>query len=185
MTILGLDPGLERTGYGVIEKRLRSKLNCLAYDRITTLRAESKPERLLFLEKELMGVLKRYQPDVAAVESLFFFKNFKTVMSVSEARGVILLTLAKHHIPIYEYTPLQVKMAVCGYGRAEKKQVQHMVKEILSLPEIPKDDAADGLGVAIACSLSLGGLPQRTRGVDRRFKKDYTGAQISRKVAQL
>ncbi len=162
MIILGLDPGLERTGYGLIEKLPREKLTCLAYGRITTLRAESKPERLLFLEKELVALLKRYRPEAAGVESLFFFKNLKTVMPVSEARGVILVTLAKCNIPIYEYTPLQVKVAVCGYGRAEKKQVQRMVQQILSLEEIPKDDAADGLGIAIACSLSLR-YPQASR----------------------
>lgn len=165
MIVLGLDPGLERTGYGLIEKLPHSKLSCLAYGRITTLRTDEKPGRLLFLEKELTTILKRYRPEAAGVESLFFFKNLKTVMPVSEARGVILVTLAKCKIPIYEYTPLQVKMAVCGYGRAEKQQVQRMVQQTLSLLEIPKDDAADGLGVAIACSLSLGGLPRvQSRG---------------------
>lgn len=164
MIVLGLDPGLERTGYGFVEKLPHSKLTCLGYGRITTLRAESKPQRLLFLEKELTAILKRYQPEAAGVESLFFFKNLKTVMPVSEARGVILVTLAKYNIPIYEYTPLQVKMAVCGYGRAEKSQVQRMVQQTLSLPEIPKDDAADGLGIAIACSLSHRGLHASRRG---------------------
>jgi crossover junction endodeoxyribonuclease RuvC len=155
MIILGIDPGSAKTGYGVIEKRLRSKLKCVAYGCITTPQSESNSERLLILEKELVAVLKNYRPDVAGVERLFFFKNLKTVMPVSEARGVILLTLARHKIPIYEFTPLQVKMTIAGYGRAEKKQVQRMVKEILSLPEIPKpDDAADGLAMAIACSLT-------------------------------
>ena len=159
MIVLGIDPGLERTGYGFVEKRPHSKLTCLAYGRITTLRTSSKPERLLFLQKELTAILKRYPLQAAGVETLFFFKNLKTVMPVSEARGVILVTLAKHNIPIYEYTPLQVKMAVCGYGRAEKMQMQRMVQETLSLPEIPKDDAADGLGIAIACSFSLRNPP--------------------------
>jgi crossover junction endodeoxyribonuclease RuvC len=154
MIILGIDPGSAKTGYGIIEKRPRAKLECVTYGCITTPQSKSNSERLLLLEKELAAVLKRYQPDVAAVERLFFFKNLKTVMPVSEARGVILLTLARHKIPIYEFTPLQVKMTIAGYGRAEKKQVQRMVKEILSLPEIPKpDDAADGLAMAIACSL--------------------------------
>ena len=154
MIILGLDPGSARTGYGIIEKRRGSQLECIAYGCITTPQSKSKSARLLYLEKELMAVLKRYRPDAAAVESLFFFKNLKTVMPVSEARGVILLTLERRKIPIYECSPLQVKMAITGYGRAEKKQVQLMVKKILSLPEIPKpDDAADGLGMAIAYSL--------------------------------
>ena len=154
MIILGLDPGSAKTGYGIIEKRLRSKLECITYGCITTPQSKSNSERLLILEKGLTAVLKRYQPDVAAVEKLFFFKNLKTVMPVSEARGVLLLTLARHNIPMHEFTPLQVKMTIAGYGRAEKKQVQRMVKEILALPEIPKpDDAADGLGLAITCSL--------------------------------
>ena len=158
MIILGLDPGSAKTGYGVVEKGLRSKLTCITYGCITTPQSESNSERLLILEKELVAVLKRYRPDVAGVERLFFFKNLKTVMPVSEARGVILLTLARHKIPIHEFTPLQVKMTIAGYGRAEKKQIQRMVKEILSLPEIPKpDDAADGLAMAIACSLTQRG----------------------------
>ena len=158
MIILGLDPGSAKTGYGVVEKGLRSKLTCITYGCITTPQSESNSERLLILEKELVRVLRRYRPDVAGVERLFFFKNLKTVMPVSEARGVILLTLARHKIPIHEFTPLQVKMTIAGYGRAEKKQIQRMVKEILSLPEIPKpDDAADGLAMAIACSLTQRG----------------------------
>ena len=158
MIILGLDPGSAKTGYGIIEKLPRSKLKCVTYDCITTPQSKSNSERLLILEKELVAVLKRYRPDVAGVERLFFFKNLKTVMPVSEARGVILLTLARHKIPIHEFTPLQVKMTIAGYGRAEKKQIQRMVKEILSLPEIPKpDDAADGLAMAIACSLTQRG----------------------------
>ena len=161
MIILGIDPGSEKTGYGVVEKLPRSKLTCITYGCITTPRDRSRAERLVILEKELTVVLKRYQPEAVGVESLFFFKNLKTVMAVSEARGVILFSLAKNKSPVYEFSPLQVKMAVCGYGKAEKKQVQHMVKEILSLPEIPKpDDAADGLGLAITCSISLGGLPR-------------------------
>ncbi len=159
MIILGIDPGSEKTGYGLIEKHPRSKLECLTYGCVTTPRTKNRPERLLFLEKGLMVILKRYQPDAAAVESLFFFKNLKTVMPVSEARGVILLALAKRKIPVYEFSPLQVKMAIAGYGRAEKKQVQHMVMEILHLDQIPKpDDAADGLAIAIACSFALRNL---------------------------
>lgn len=161
MIILGIDPGSERTGYGIVEKRVRAKLACVTFGCITTPRSKTNAERLLLLEKEITKLLKEYAPDTAGVETLFFFKNLKTVMQVSEARGVVLLALAKQKIPIYEFSPLQVKMAVAGYGRAEKKQVQRMVKEILSLSATPKpDDAADGLAVAIACSLTLGGLPR-------------------------
>lgn len=154
MTILGIDPGSERTGYGIIEKRPRYKLECLTYGCITTPRIKNRAERLLFLEKELSLLLSRTKPDVGAVESLFFFKNLKTIMPVSEARGIALFALARRKIPVYEFSPLQVKMAIVGYGRADKKQVQHMVVEILRLKDIPKpDDAADGLAVAITCSL--------------------------------
>jgi len=163
MIFLGLDPGSERTGYGIVEKHPRSKLKCLVYGCITTPRIKSKSERLLLLEKEIRKLLKKYKPDAAAVESLFFFKNLKTAMPVSEARGVLLLALAQCKIPIYEFSPLQVKMTIAGYGRAEKKQVQRMVKETLSLQEMPKpDDAADGLAIAIACSFSLRGLTRQT-----------------------
>lgn len=158
MIIFGIDPGSERTGYGVVEKLPRSKLNCLEYGCIITPRTRSRAERLLFLEKKLSSLLAKTKPDAGAVESLFFFKNLKTAMPVSEARGVALLTLAKRKIPAYEFSPLQIKMAIVGYGRAEKRQVQHMVKEVLRLEAIPKpDDAADGLAVAIACSFMLKG----------------------------
>ncbi|HCM36626.1 MAG TPA: crossover junction endodeoxyribonuclease RuvC [Candidatus Wildermuthbacteria bacterium] len=158
MTIFGIDPGSERTGYGVVEKLPRTKLKCLEYGCIVTPRTKSRAERLLILERKLSSLLVKTKPDAGAVESLFFFKNLKTAMPVSEARGVALLALAKRKIPAYEFSPLQIKMAVAGYGRAEKKQVQYMVKEILRLEAIPKpDDAADGLAVAIACSLALRG----------------------------
>ncbi|MEK7542260.1 MAG: crossover junction endodeoxyribonuclease RuvC [Patescibacteria group bacterium] len=161
MIIFGIDPGSEKTGYGVVEKRSRSKLVCLAYGCIITPRTKSRAERLLFLEKELSSLLSHTKPDVGAVESLFFFKNLKTVMPVSEARGIALFALAKHKIPVYEFSPLQIKMAIAGHGRAEKGQVQRMVKEILCLEKIPKpDDAADGLAAAITCSLVLRSLPQ-------------------------
>jgi len=158
MTILGIDPGTERTGYGVILKQRAKQLQCVTYGCITTSRDKQRGERLVLLEKGVSQLLKTYKPEVLAVESLFFFKNLKTVMSVSEAKGVILLAAARAKTPVYEFTPLQVKAAVTGYGRAEKKQVQRMVKEILGLQEVPKpDDAADGLGIAIACSLVLKG----------------------------
>lgn len=155
MKILGIDPGTETIGYGIVEKLHKSKpLRCLGYGTIKTPRGKTRGERLLVLDKGLTKLLGNLKPDVLAVESLFFFKNLKTAMGVSEARGVILLVGTKAKIPIFEFAPLQVKMAVTGYGRAEKRQMQRMVKEILALPEIPKpDDAADGLGLAIACSL--------------------------------
>ena len=158
MIIFGIDPGSERTGYGVVEKLPRFKLKWLGHGCIITPRTKSRAERLLFLEKKLSSLLAKTQPDAGAVESLFFFKTLKTAMRVSEARGVALFALAKRKIPAYEFSPLQIKMAITGYGRAEKKQVQYMVKEVLRLEAIPRpDDAADGLAVAIACAFALKG----------------------------
>lgn len=156
MIILGIDPGTAITGYGVIEKKEKGILSCISYNCIYTNKEDSAPERLRVLENELISVIRLHNPDIMAVEKLFFTKNIKTAMPVSEARGVILLTAAKYKIPIHEFTPPQVKMAVTGYGRAEKKQVQSMVAKILSLPEIPKpDDAADALGVALSYIYAL------------------------------
>lgn len=151
MIILGIDPGTAQTGYGVVEKIRNSGLRCVSYGCITTAKEKSAGARLLILEKELQQVLREYKPDAVVVERLYFFKNLKSAMPVSEARGVILLTIAKKRIPAFELTPLQVKMAITGYGRADKKQMQRMVQQALKLPQLPKpDDAADALGLAIA-----------------------------------
>ena len=113
----------------------------------------SDPQRLNIINKELKKIIKTFQPEIMAVESVFFFKNLKTAFPVSQAKGVILLTAEQKKIPIYEFTPLQVKMAVVGYGRAEKKQVQHMTQILFNLKEKPKpDDAADALAVAFCCT---------------------------------
>ena len=152
MVILGIDPGTATTGYGVIKvpKGKTGKIKTLAYDCIITDPKLPSGERLKKINKEINCLIKKYQPNVLAVESIYFFKNLKTAMPVSQAKGVILLTAAKKKVPVYEFTPLQVKMAVAGYGKAEKKQVQKMVKLLLNLKEIPKmDDAADALGVAL------------------------------------
>jgi crossover junction endodeoxyribonuclease RuvC len=158
MIIVGIDPGTERTGYGIIQTHQNKsfELKHQGHGCITTDRSETKTARLVSLEKQLSHVLKEYRPDALAVETLFFFKNLKTVMPVSEARGVILFTGAKKKIPIYEFSPLQVKMTITGYGRAEKKQVQLMMQDLLHLEELPKpDDAADGLALAATCALAL------------------------------
>lgn len=152
MIVLGLDPGTARTGYGILRKQ-RGALRCLEYGSFDTPKHKTSGQRLLMLEKSLERILTEYKPDVAVVERLFFFKNLKSVMPVSEARGVLLLALARKKIPTFEMPPLQVKMAITGYGKADKKQMQRMVKEILKLKEIPKpDDAADALSLAIAWS---------------------------------
>lgn len=156
MIILGIDPGTATTGFGLIEKN-KSNLKLLKYGCVKTSANLSTAERLDKLYKELNSLIKKSKPDIAAVEDIFFFKNLKTAIKVSQARGVILLTIAKAKIPVAEYTPLQIKQAVACYGRAEKIQVQKMVKILLGLKEIPKpDDAADALAVAICCAHSIG-----------------------------
>ncbi len=154
MIILGIDPGTATTGYGLIKKN--GEINLINYGCIKTSCDLTTAERLKELYNQLDSLIKKYQPDIAAVEDIFFFKNLKTAIKVSQARGVILLTATKSNIPIFEYTPLQVKQAITSYGRAEKIQVQKMVKTLLNLDEIPKpDDAADALAVAICCANSL------------------------------
>ena len=154
MIILGIDPGTASTGFGVIKKG--EEIRCLSYGLIKTSPSLPAAERLKTLSNELNKLIKIHQPNILAVENIYFFKNLKTAMPVSQAKGVILLTAAKKKIPIYEFTPLQAKMTVVGYGKAEKKQVQEMVKIMLNLEEIPKpDDAADALAIAICCAKTL------------------------------
>jgi crossover junction endodeoxyribonuclease RuvC len=152
MIILGIDPGTATTGYGVIEFK-KKKFKCLDYGIIQTPAKRDMGERLIQLNFDLNEIIKKYKPELAAVESLFFFKNLKTAMPVSQARGVILLTLAKRNIPVIDFTPQQAKTSVTGYGKATKNQVQKMVKNILNLEEMPKpDDAADALAIAICAA---------------------------------
>jgi crossover junction endodeoxyribonuclease RuvC len=149
--ILGIDPGIADTGFGVIEKGAGGKLFCLAYGSIKTKASVPMAERLEVLYNELEKIIKKYQPALASVEELFFQNNAKTAIIVGQARGVILLACRKNKIPLYELTPLQVKQTISGYGRADKKQVQKITKLILKLKEIPKpDDAADALAIAIS-----------------------------------
>jgi len=153
MIILGIDPGTATTGYGVIKKD--NNLEMIDYGCIKTTTDYSTAERLNILDKELFKIIKKYKPEKIAVEDIFFFKNVKTAVKVSQARGVILARAAKTKMPIIEYTPLQIKQAVTSYGRADKNQVQQMVKLLLKLKQIPKpDDAADALAIAICCANS-------------------------------
>lgn len=155
--ILGIDPGIADTGYGIIED-VSGKLKCLAYGSIKTKVGDDLSLRLLTLHKELNHIILKYQPKVAAVEKLFFNKNVKTALIVGQARGVAMLTLSQSNLPIYEFTPSQVKQTVSSYGQADKLQVQKMVKLILNLKELPRpDDAADALAVAI-CALNYKNL---------------------------
>ncbi len=153
MIVLGIDPGYAIIGYGVLDT---SKSNILVdYGAIITPKEDSMPVRLENIDKSLKYLFEKFKPDVVAIEELFYFKNQKTVIQVAQARGVILLACQKYCGNIYEYTPLQIKQALTGQGRAEKAQVQFMVKAILGLDKIPKpDDAADALAVAICHSQS-------------------------------
>ncbi|ABO50188.1 Holliday junction endonuclease RuvC [Desulforamulus reducens MI-1] len=149
MIILGIDPGTAITGYGVIEF-IGNRYKPITYSCLRTEPDLPLDLRLKKLYQGLMDIIKRYQPDCMAVEELFFNKNARTALAVGHARGIALLAGANSSIPVAEYTPLQVKQAVTGYGKAEKQQIQFMVKTLLSLPEIPKpDDVADALAVAI------------------------------------
>jgi crossover junction endodeoxyribonuclease RuvC len=149
MRVVGIDPGTATTGYGVIEESA-GKLTLIAFGTVCTGAELPMPRRLLELHDRLTELLALHTPDTAAVESLFFQKNVRTAITVGQARGVILLTLARGGVPVSEYTPQEIKQAVTGYGGAEKRQVQAMVRALLELQETPKpDDAADALAVAI------------------------------------
>jgi crossover junction endodeoxyribonuclease RuvC len=152
MRILGLDPGIATTGFGLIDK-IGNRHQLVAFGTITTKAGLELPDRLKILAQELGEIITTYQPECAAVEQLFFNSNTKTAMTVAQARGVILLTLAQANLSVANYTPPQVKSAVCGYGQADKKQVQYMVQKLLKMTESPKqDDAADALAIAICHS---------------------------------
>jgi crossover junction endodeoxyribonuclease RuvC len=152
MTILGIDPGLHRTGYAIIEEH-STKPVLISCGCITTNQKESLAMRLLEISNDLENIIKKYKPTAACVESLFFTTNAKTAIAVGQARGVIMLALARNKLFIKEMTPLQVKMSVTGYGKADKRQVQTMVMKILNLKKIPKpDDAADACAIAWAGS---------------------------------
>jgi crossover junction endodeoxyribonuclease RuvC len=149
LIILGIDPGYGTIGYGVIEKN-GSKITPVDYGVIQTPKDESIATRLAMIYDSLNILIKKYKPDEIAVEELFFNTNQKTGIIVAEARGCILLACRQNNVPIYEYTPLQIKQAVVGYGRADKKQVIDMVTMFLHLPKPPKpDDTADALAAAI------------------------------------
>ncbi|MFH1188349.1 MAG: crossover junction endodeoxyribonuclease RuvC [bacterium] len=152
MTILGIDPGTARIGYGIIEKR--PKLRLVAYGTIE-LSPSKNAIHLLQLEKNLKNLILRYKPDRIGLESLFFSKNKKTAFSVAEARGVILLTALKHHIPVYEFSPTEIKATITGWGRSDKKTIKRCVSLSLGINQIEgHDDAADALAIALRASFN-------------------------------
>ncbi|MDD6903245.1 MAG: crossover junction endodeoxyribonuclease RuvC, partial [Eubacteriales bacterium] len=147
MVVLGIDPGLATLGWGVL-KSDRGRFETVDYGVVLTPKEESLPVRLAMLEEGVNELIDKYHPDEIALEELFFNNNITTGINVAQARGVILLTCVKKCGRLYEYTPLQIKQALTGYGRADKKQMQIMVKTLLRLDNIPKpDDAADALAV--------------------------------------
>lgn len=149
MRILGIDPGTATVGWAVLEQ-IKGKTEPLAYGHISTSKDLPLQKRLQEIRDDIAAIVKEYQPDTAAMEELFFFNNQKTVISVAQSRGALLLTLADFGLTIAGYTPLQVKQALTGYGKADKQQVQRMAKEILHLKEIPKpDDVADAIAIAL------------------------------------
>ncbi len=161
MRILGIDPGLAIVGYGIIDS-VGNNNKVVDYGAILTPSTLSLPERLSMIHDELTDIIRTYLPDEVAMEELFFNTNIKTAIAVGHARGVEVLACNQMNLDVYEYTPLQIKQAVTGYGRADKRQVQEMVKMLLNLKEIPKpDDTADALAIAITHSSCL------------QFKEDF------------
>jgi len=155
MVVLGIDPGTATTGYGLLRLKKNGEVKIIDYGCVLTKQGLPDGERLKKINNEINKIILKHKPKAIAVENVYFFKNLKTAMPVSQAKGVILLTAAKKKIPVFEFTPLQVKMTITGYGKAEKKQVQKMIKTILGLKDFPKqDDAADALGIALCFILS-------------------------------
>jgi crossover junction endodeoxyribonuclease RuvC len=149
MKILGIDPGTGIMGYGIIETS-KGAFRPIKYGCVRTEANLNQPDRLHFIYKSLSDIIEKERPDQMAIESLFFFKNQKTVISVAEARGVAIICAKNNGMFVYEYTPLQVKQAITGYGRADKQQIQEMVRIMCKLKDCPKpDDAADALAIAI------------------------------------
>lgn len=159
MIILGVDPGTATTGFGVVEKTSNLKFRLLDFGIISTEKTLSAGQRLVTLKTDLQKIIQKYHPNLGGIEKIFFTSNQKTAVAVSQARGVILETLISAFIPIKEFTPLQVKNMMCGYGKADKKQVQIAVKRELKLPNLPnQDDAADALAIAICAGINFSGL---------------------------
>lgn len=155
MKILGIDPGTGILGFGVIEIDAKGKARVLDAGVIRTPVKQADSDRLLTIYDELHEIIVDQKPDIMSVEKLFFSQNVTTAMSVSQARGVVLLCGKQHNLELFEYTPQQIKMAVTGYGKADKKQIQEMVRVILGLNEVPKpDDCADALAAAICHSMT-------------------------------
>lgn len=165
MLVIGIDPGTATTGYGLVRENRDGSLQAVAYGVVKTPAAEPMSLRLRMLFDQLNEIISLHQPDIGAVENLFFQTNVKTAISVGQGRGVAILSLAMANLEVTEYTPLQVKQAVVGYGKADKRQVQEMVRTLLGLADIPRpDDAADALAVAI-CHIHNANMQQITKQI--------------------
>ena len=192
MIILGIDPGLATLGYGVIEKDERGNCCVVDYGVVLTPKDEGLPVRLAILEEGISKILNKFKPDEIAMEELFFSKNITTGIAVAHARGVALLTCVKACGKLYEYTPMQIKQALTGYGRADKKQMQSVVASLLKLKTVPKpDDAADALGVALchACTNRFGelfavGNMTRTKGKNANVDAAFLIQEMERRRAE-
>lgn len=192
MRILGIDPGLATMGFGIVEKDGAGKIHAVDYGVVKTPKEESLPVRLAMLESGVKQIIEKYAPDEIAFEELFFTKNITTGIAVAEARGVILLTCVKECGKLFEYTPMQIKQALTGYGRADKKQMQLVVASLLRLKDVPKpDDAADALAVAVCHSYTnrFSGLftvenTTRTKGKNAVSGASFKAAMEERKGAK-
>lgn len=160
MIILGVDPGSVITGYAIIKKNKDRCVDVVDFGCIITDKFFTTGERLKKIHKEITKLMEKHKPDIMSIENLFFFKNLKTVMPVSQTKGVILLAAAEKKLQVYEFTPLQMKMTIAGYGRAEKRQVREMIKKTVNIDRFDlaknnrkKDDAFDALGVAICAAV--------------------------------
>ncbi len=150
LRVIGIDPGTATTGWAVLEEKKTGDYSPIAYGHINTDKGQPNEKRLLEICTDLEKIIEKYHPHEAAIEELFYFKNQKTIIKVAQSRGAILLTLKRKNVRICGYTPLQLKQALTGYGRADKRQIQEMVKNILRLSEIPKpDDTADAIAIAM------------------------------------
>lgn len=166
MRVLGIDPGYAIVGWGVVEY-ISNRFAPIGYGAVITEKDTPFERRLVEIYESVFDICKRYQPEALSIEKLYYQHNQTTVIGVAEARGVILLAAAQCGVPIYEYTPMQVKQAVVGYGLAEKKQVMDMVKRLLKLKAVPRpDDAADALAIAICHARSATSLLSRVGGND-------------------
>jgi crossover junction endodeoxyribonuclease RuvC len=172
LRVLGIDPGTATTGWAIIEKK-ENDFKAIAYGLIKTEKNKSDEKRILEISEDLDKIISKYHPQEAAVEKIYFFKNQKTVIEVGQSRGAIILTLIQKNIKLFNYTPLQVKQSMTGYGRAEKRQMQFMAKEILHLKKIPLvDDTADAIAIAL-CHLNSRGLINLVICPSKRRQEKY------------